>query len=290
MLQCSLHNYDLMTDLLNFPEVQSFVLPLLAALLVGAIAHRFSIAQRGIGMIAGFIVTVLFVNGVELQPLTAARKIIILGLAAAIIGAVVDQRGARWRGRPLYFAMLSILASAWVMGVALLRKNGLELLTAGAGVAFYTAWVTYWLDRLSDQELRATSATVSLGLGTGLAAIIGSSALFGQMAIAISAASGGVLLLALLKKGPNKEGAGCVLTLPAGILLGLIGCTAVAFADLPWMVLVILSLIPLVASGLPVPIHWQRGPQATLLTISTLAVAGLALAYAWYLAGGSSYS
>ena len=278
-----------MTDLLNFPEVQSFVLPLLAALLVGAIAHRFSIAQRGIGMIAGFIVTVLFVNGVELQPLTAARKIIILGLAAAVIGAVVDQRGARWAGRPLYFAMLSILASAWVMGVALLRKSGLELLTAGAGIAFYTAWMTYWLDRLSDQELRATSATVSLGLGTGLAAIIGASALFGQMAIAISAATGGVLLLTLLQK-PNKDGAGCVLTLPAGILLGLIGCTTVAFANLPWMVLAVLSLIPLVARWLPVPIHWQRLPQAAFLTISTLAVAGLALAYTWYLAGGSSYS
>ncbi len=278
-----------MTDLLNFPEVQSFVLPLLAALLVGAIAHRFSFAQRGIGMIAGFIVTVLFVNGVELQPLTAARKIVILGIAAAIVGAVVDQRGARWHGRPLYFAVLSILASAWVMGVALLRKNGLELLTAGAGIAFYTAWVTYWLDRLSDQELRATSATVSLGLGTGLAAIIGSSALFGQMGIAISAASGGVLLLALLQM-QNKDGAGCVLTLPAGILLGLIGCTAVAFANLPWTVLAILSLIPLVARWLPVPTHWQRWPQAAFLTVSTLVVAGLALAYAWYLAGGSSYS
>ena len=62
-----------MTNLFNFPEVQSFVLPLLVALLVGAMANRFNLAHRGIGMIAGFIVTVLFVNGVELQPLTAAR-------------------------------------------------------------------------------------------------------------------------------------------------------------------------------------------------------------------------
>ena len=274
-----------MTNIFDFPEVQSFVLPLLMALLVGAAADRFGLANRGIGMIAGFIVTVLFVNGVELQPLTAVRKIILLGFAAAIVGAVVDQRDARWAGRPLYFATLCVLASAWVLGVVLLRKSGMEMLAAGAGIALYTGWITYWLDRLDD-ELRATSATVSLGLGTGIAAIIGSSGLFGQLAVAVSAGAGGVLLLALLLK---KNTAGSVLTLPAGVLLSLIGCSAVAFADLPWIVLVILSLIPLAAHWTPAPESWSRWLRAAFLTISTLAFAGIALAYAWYLAGSSSY-
>jgi len=276
-----------MTNLFDFPEVQSFVLPLLAALLVGAAAQRFSLANHGIGMIAGFIVTVLFVNGVELQPLTAARKIILLGIAAAMVGAIVDQRGARWPGRPLYFAALSVLASAWVLGIVLLRKSGMEMLTAGIGIAAYTAWITYWLERLHDDELRATSATVSLGLGTGIAAIIGASGLFGQLAVAVSAGSGGVMLLALLQK---KNSAGSVLTFSAGVLLGLIGCTAVAFADLPWIVLVVLSLIPLAARWTPTPASWPRWLQVAFLTISTLALAGIALAYAWYLAGSSSYS
>ena len=276
-----------MTNIFDFPEVQSFVLPLLAALLIGAVANRFALANHGIGMIAGFIVTVLFVNGVELQPLTAVRKIIVLGIAAAMIGAVVDHRDARWAGGPLYFASLSVLASAWVLGIVLLRKSGLDMLMAGAGIAVYTAWITYWLDRLQEDELRAVSATVSLGLGTGLAAIIGSSALFGQLAIAISASAGGVLILALLQK---KTAAGSVLTLPASILLGLIGCTVVAFADLPWMVLIVLSLIPLTARWIPVPNNKSRWLQAAVLIISTLALAGIALAYAWHLAGGSSYS
>lgn len=276
-----------MTNLFDFPEVQSFVLPLLAALFAGFIAQRFGLAKSGIGLIAGFIVTVLFVNGMELQPLTAARKIILLGIAAAIAGAVLDHRHTHWPGRPLYFATLSLFASAWVLGIVLLRKSGLEMLTAGAGIALYTGWIVYWLDRLHDDELRAASATVSLGLGTGLAAIIGASALFGQLAIAISAAAGGVLLLAL---GKNNNGAGSVLTLPAGILLGLIGCTTVAFANVPWIVLVILALIPPVAHWLPAPENWLRWLRAGFLTVSTMALAGIALAYAWYLAGGSSYS
>ena len=275
-----------MTDLLNFPEVQSFVLPLLAALLAGAIANRFGLAH-GIGMIAGFIVTVVFVNGVDLLPLTAARKIIMLGIAAAVIGALLDHRNVRWPRRPLYFALLSVVASAWVLGIVPLRKNGLEMLVVGAGIAIYSAWITYWLDRLHDDELRAVSATVSLGLGTGLAAIIGSSALFGQLAIAISAGAGGVLLLALLQK---KNVAGSVFTFPAGLLLGLIGCTAVAFADLPWSVLLVLSLIPVAARWIPLPNNKSRWLQAAVLTISTLALAGIALAYAWHLAGSSSYS
>jgi hypothetical protein len=275
-----------MTNLFDFPEVQSFVLPLLTALLVGTAADRFGLANRGIGMIAGFIVAVLFVNGVELQPLTAARKIILLGLAAAVVGAFVDQRRAAWAGRPLYFAMLSLLVGAWVLAVTLLRKSGMELLIASAGSALYTAWIVYWLDRLHDDELRATSATVSLGLGTGIAAVIGSSGLFGQLAVAVSAGAGGVMLLALLRK---KNTTGSVLTLPAGMLLSLIGCSAVVFADLPWIVLVILGLIPPLAHRVPAPESWSRWRRAAFLTISTLALAGIALAYAWYLAGSSSF-
>lgn len=275
-----------MTTLFDYPEVQSFVLPLLAALIIGALADRFHLANRGIGMIAGFIVAIFFVNGIELQPLTAARKIMLLSIAAAVIGAIVDHRGARWPGRPFYFAMLSVLAGAWVMSVLLLRKSGIEMLTAGAGIALYTAWITYWLDRLEDNELRATSATVSLGLGTGLAAIIGASALFGQLAIAISAGAGGVLLLALRK----NNSAGSVFTLPAGMLLGLIGCSTVAFANLPWIVLVILGLIPPAARWTPASENWPRWIQAGFLTVSTMALAGVALAYAWHLAGGGSYS
>jgi len=275
-----------MTNLFDFPEVQSFVLPLLVALLVGAVADRFGLANHGVGMIAGFMVTVLFVNGIELQPLTAARKIILLGFSAAIIGAFVDYRGARWPGRPLYFATLCVLASGWVFGVLLLRKSGTELLTASVAIALYTGWLTYWLDRLQDDEVRATSATVSLGLGTGIAAVIGSSGLFGQLAVAVSAGAGGALLLALLLK---KNAAGSVLTLPAAVLLSLIGCSAVAFADLPWIVLVILSLIPLAARWTPTPESWSRWLRASFLTFSTLALAGIALAYAWFLASRSSY-
>jgi len=275
-----------MTNLFDFPEVQSFVLPLLTALLVGTVADRFGLAHRGIGMIAGFIVAVLFVNGIELQPLTAARKIILLGIAAAVVGAFVDQRRAAWAGRPFYFATLGLLAGTWVLGVTLLRKSGMESLIASLGSALYLLWVVYWLDRLHGDELRATSATVSLGLGTGIAAVIGSSGLFGQLAVAVSAGAGGVMLLALVLK---KNTAGSVLTLPAGVLLSLIGVGAVVFADLPWIVLVILGLIPLVAHWVPAPESWSRGQRALLLTILTLALAGIALAYAWYLAGSSTY-
>lgn len=276
-----------MTNLLDFPEVQSAVLPFIIALLIGAASARFGLAKCGIGMIAGFIVTVLFVNGISLQPLTAARKIILLGIAAAIIGAVADHRDARWSGRPLNFALLSVLASTWVLGLALSRKSGLEMLAAGVGITLYTGWITYWLDRLHDNELRATSITVGLGVGTGFAAIIGSSALFGQLAISISASGGAVMLLGLLLKN-NKPGS--VFTLPAGVLLGIIGCTTVAFAELPWTVLVVLALIPLAARYTPIEEVWPRWIQAAILTISTLVCAGIALAYAWYTAGSSSYS
>lgn len=274
-----------MGDLLNYPEVQSVVLPFAAALVVAIILLRSGLGLAGLGMIVGFVITVVFVNGVELLPLTATRKIIIAGLAGTLVGALADRQAWGARNRLAVFTGLSVLAAAWVMGIALLRQSGVDLLSATTGTLAYVVWIVYWTEKSRTRPLRAESGAVGFGLGTGLIAIMGSSALLGQLALAVSAASAGVLAALLLQK---KDSAGAALTLPASGLLGLIGCAVVAFASLPWLALLILSLAPMAAYWVPVRESWPRWLQAAVVTITTVAVTGIALIYAWSMSDTSS--
>lgn len=275
-----------MTELLNYPEVQSVVLPFASALMVAMVLSRSGFKYTGLGMIAGFLVTVVLVNGIQLLPLTATRKIIFVGVFGAMLGALFDSRPRLVLPRAPLFAVLSVAAGLWITGVALLRKAGIDLLIAGLGISAYLAWITFSLEQLSAKPLRAESAAISLGLGTGLAAIIGSSALFGQLALAVSAATAGVLASNIfLKKGL----CGTALTLPASGLLGLIGCATVMFADLAWATLAIMSLVPITLRWLPVPESWPRWGQALLLTTTATLVASLALVYAGYASDSSAY-
>lgn len=274
-----------MGDLLNYPEVQSVVLPFAAALVVAIILLRSGLGLAGLGMIVGFVITVVFVNGVELLPLTATRKIIIAGLAGTLVGALADRQAWGARNRLAVFTGLSVLAAAWVMGIALLRQSGMDLLSATTGTLAYVVWIVYWTEKSRTRPLRAESGAVGFGLGTGLIAIMGSSALLGQLALAVSAASAGVLAALLLQK---KDSAGAALTLPASGLLGLIGCAVVAFASLPWLALLILSLAPMAAYWVPVRESMPRWLQAAVVTITTVAVTGIALIYAWSMSDTSS--
>lgn len=274
-----------MGDLLNYPEVQSVVLPFAAALVVAIILLRSGLGLAGLGMIVGFVITVVFVNGVELLPLTATRKIIIAGLAGTLVGALADRQAWGARNRLAVFTGLSVLAAAWVMGIALLRQSGVDLLSATTGTLAYVVWIVYWTEKSRTRPLRAESGAVGFGLGTGLIAIMGSSALLGQLALAVSAASAGVLAALLLQK---KDSAGAALTLPASGLLGLIGCAVVAFASLPWLALLILSLAPMSAYWVPVRESMPRWLQAAVVTITTVAVTGIALIYAWSMSDTSS--
>jgi hypothetical protein len=266
-----------MIDFLHLAEVQSALAPLVVALAAGWLAHKTGKLPIGIGVVAGFMAAALLINGFDFMTLTAARKVILAGLLAGIVGALVDARHTR--GALQLYLGLGIVAAIWVFGLLLTRKSGGEIATMGAAIAAYVAWMLFATHRLQEDGRRAGAATVALGIGTGAASVIGSSALFGQLAFAISAAGGGVLLALLLTK---RNDAGTVITFPVGLLAALIGCAAVAFAELAWIVLVILGLIPVVARYTPVLEHWPRWFQIGFLILASSAVAGVALAYAWW--------
>ncbi len=274
-----------MIDFLHLPEVQSAFAPLIAAWLGGWLAHKSGKAPIGIGVIVGFAVAVLLINGVDFRTLTAMRKIIVVGVITAIVGVLVDTRHTR--GATLLYMGLGVIASLWVFGLFLLRKSGMEMIIAGAAIIAYVVWMLFAMKPLKVDGRRAGAATVALGIGTGATALMGSSALIAQLAFALSAAGGGYILALLMTRSNN---AGTTVTFPVALLVSLMGCATVAFAELAWIVLVILGLIPVAARYAPVLEHWPRWFQIGFMILASLVIAGIALAYAWWTGGTDPYT
>jgi hypothetical protein len=128
--------------------------------------------------------------------------------------------------------------------------------------------------------VRAGAAALGLGLGAGMAAILGASATYGLYGIAIGAGAGAFLLVPMLTN--RKTAAGATLTLPAAVGATLFAAGAVLLAKLAWYALVPLVLVPL-AVRLPAP---ERAPvwvQAIVLSAYALAAAAVSWVLAWKL-------
>ncbi|MGA7750220.1 MAG: hypothetical protein WCA63_08740 [Gallionella sp.] len=267
-----------MQELLNHPAVQAGFAPFLVALITAELFQRVKLS--GLAIIAGFAVTIYLASDFTMAPLTAARKIVLLGLVGASLGLLLALLKSRWLG-----ALLPLLGGAAAIWTALriLQQHPPQVaLLWGAGCAAYVAILVWGMDRLENEPLRAASAATALGMGTGGAALVGASALLGQFGLALGSTAAAYLLIHLLS---NKAlPAGRVLTLPLALIAGLTGCIAVLSAKLPWYALPILAAIPLAAWLMPLPRQSPR-IQSLLLALLTFAFAAGAVYVTWRVAG-----
>src|SRR5204863_197146 len=75
-------------EMLANPAVQGGLAPFIAALVVAALLAPLRLG--GLAVVAAFATAVYFIAGFTFEPLTATRKIILLGLAAPLAGIVID--------------------------------------------------------------------------------------------------------------------------------------------------------------------------------------------------------
>lgn len=267
-----------MHELLNHPAVQAGVVPFLAALLTAELLQRVKLS--GLAIIAGFAATIYLASDFSIAPLTASRKIVVIGLAGALFALPLSLMKARWISTLL--AALGGAAAIWTTQRILQQQNTQLMLLWGAGCAAYVAALTWGMDRLDKEPLRAATAATALGMGTGGAALVGASALLGQFGLAIGAAAAAHILIQLISR--QALPAGRILTLPVALISGLTGCLAVLSAQLPWYTLPILAGIPFAAGLLPLP--GKSAPaQVLLLTLLTGVLAAGAIYLTWRTAG-----
>jgi hypothetical protein len=266
-------------ELLNYPAVQGGVAPFVTALIAAGLLRRWQLS--GLALIAGFVMTAFMVGSLGIEPLTAIRKAILLGVLAALLGVALTKSTWRWMRMTLAFA--GGVAAIWVVLRILQQHN--EFLTAlpwGAGCGVYAGWLIFWSDNLHNKPVRAGSAGLALGLGTGLAALFGSSAVLGLLGLSLGAASGAFLLLQMLTG--RTLPCGRSFTLPLSLVAALIGCLGVLSANLPWYALMALAAIPS-AAQIPVPKKSSVWLQSLQLSAVALICAAGAIYLTWRVTG-----
>ena len=262
------------------PAVQGGVAPFVVALAVAILLRRFSLS--GLAVAAALATVAYFVNGLTLVPLTITRKILMLGLAGAGVGFVADALLKASRARTITLAVAAGACAVWAFWALLVQKPIGESVLQGGGVALFVGFTVAIFGALQSQPVRAGSAALGLGLGTGVAAILGGSAAYGLYGIALGAGAGGFLLVQMVTGRPTPAGA--LFALPAALAAALLGAGAMLLAQLAWYALATLLLVP-AAAFLPMP---QRRPiwvQAIVVSLYTFAVAVVAWALAWHYAG-----
>ncbi|MBM3358099.1 MAG: hypothetical protein FJY54_10270 [Betaproteobacteria bacterium] len=237
---------------------------------------RFRLA--GLAVAAGFCTAAYFINGFSFTPLTATRKIILLAPAAALIGILCDAFARPARATAVALGLASGALSIWVFWSVLVQKDLLQALALGAGAALWVALVVSLTCGLAAQPVRAGAAGLGLGLGTGAAAVLGATASYGLLGIALGAAAGAFLLAQMILN--RKTDAGFTFTLPAGLLAALVGVGSVLLAQLPWHALALLLLAPL-AAHVPVPERVSVPVQAVILSALTLAAGAVPAVFMW---------
>jgi hypothetical protein len=165
-----------------------------------------------------------------------------------------------------------------VFWTILAQKPPAQAAIYGIGIAAFVLATVALTMTLHAEPIRAGAAGLGLGLGAGIGAIIGASALIGLYGIALGAASGGFLLLAMILG--KRVVAGASFTLAASVIASLLAAAAMLLAKLPWYSLPVLALIPL-AVRLPVPERSGAALQAVVASFYALCVAGGACALAW---------
>jgi len=293
-----------MEDLLTYPEVQSAALPFLVALIVVGVLKSVNTRLVYISVMSGFMATALLLNGLDFVPLNGTRKIILAGIVALVVALFFQMKFPSWRYRPVFLAVLGVLALLWVTGPVMMRIEGASKWVVAVASCAYVIWQIVMLDRLYEKPVQASSCVLALGLGTGFSAILGASALYGQLSMSIGAAAGALLCwFFILQFSTDKNqknasefkhefGTGLLLTYPVAVLLSLFGIATILFADLSWIALVFLALIPLAAHiSLPHFLqerfsNWQR---MIFLNIIVMAPAALAVFSVWYMTEDSLY-
>lgn len=269
-------------ELLNHPAVQAGIAPFIVALVVALALHR--IRLGGLAAVAGFATAVGLIAGFNFEPLTATRKLILLGLAAPVLGLMVDFAFKPTRIGNALLAVAGGLATIWVFLPVLRQKEGHEGWLLGAVAALVVAWLVASSMQLSTRPVRNAASGLALGLGAGALGVLGASASYGQYGIALGAGAGALLLVLMLTGKAHETGA--TFSLSVALTAGLLVAATMILAQLPWYAAAVFALVPM-AAMLPGPDRAAAWVQALAFSLYAAVPAVAAGAIVFYASRGS---
>jgi hypothetical protein len=267
-----------MNEFLANPAVQAGVVPFVVALALSAALFRSRLL--GLAVVAAFAAAVALTVGYSFESLTAVRKLILVGLTSGVVVLAIELAGTPASARIRAALALAIAAAAvWVVWRVLQQQEAAKIALYGAAVALYAAALVESSLRAAADVISGAVTSLILGLAAGALAVLGASALLGQIGVATSVGAGAVLVVqaATLRRSPS----GWTVALPGAVIAALVLLLAVFTGSLPWICLLPTLAIPwatrVIAPG-------RRGVWFTAATTGFAAAvpAGVAVALAWF--------
>lgn len=267
-----------MNDLLDNPAVQAGVLPFVVALLIALPLARTRYLATATG--SGVVLLLALTVGFAVVPLTAVRKTILLMLMAIALAPAIEAAGIGLRRSVVAgIALVAALVTLWVLQRILEQAEGGAGWRIAFGAPLFVLVLAASTLAASGNPLRASVIGVGLGWGSGALAVLGASALLGQIGIAIGTACAAVALAQMLRGAAAP--AGWTVTMPAAVGTPLIGVLAVATGELrAYLLLPLLLVVP--AACLVRPGESKPWLQATLQGLAALVPVVAAVAWAWF--------
>lgn len=263
------------------PIFQSAIAPFTVAFVIALLLRPLGGLWAGLGFAAAFYTAVYLIVGFQFTPLTSTRKLLLAGIGAVVLGLLLELILRRHWIRPWLLAAAAAGVTLWMIWPLVLRREGMELWLLVVPALAYAAWLVGGVDTLREKPVNLIAASLALGLGTGISAVLGSSALLGQLGGAIAAAVGAFALVFLIRGEFAPRGG---FTVPVPLLCALVGIASTVFARLPWYSLLPLILIPLLAH-LPVPRGWGVIARGLLVTAYVAPAAAAAIFITWQASG-----
>lgn len=268
-----------MNDLLDNPAVQAGVVPFVAAFVLALLLARTRYLAAVV--VVGLGVLLCLTIGFTFESMTSVRKLIVVTFAAGAAALVLEAAKVSGRRQVMAaLALASALAGLWVVQRILAQQDAGAAWSAGAAVfVFVLALVGGTLAAGAD-PLRASAIGACLGWGSGVLAVLGASALLGQIGIALGTACAAAALAQMLRGRPAP--AGWTLGLPAGVGAALVGVLACATGELRWYLLTPLLLAPLAAWLVPASGTRKPWQDAFLAGFAALVPVVIAIGWAWF--------
>ena len=266
-----------MNTFLSNPAVQSGIIPLIVAFVAAFLLKRLGGPWSGLAFAIAYYISVYLAAGFQFYPFTSTRKILLLGIACIVLGVIIDTGKIKQKHLYTFVFVLAAIAALWVIWPVLVRQEGFSILLMAVPSLLYAGWLTAGCNKLRHKPEQGAMIALALGLGTGISAILGASALVGQLGIAIGAIAGAFLLLHLVNQHIKT---GSTFILPAGLLSGLLGVGAVIYASLPWYCLLPLAGIPL-TTYIQLPDRLTKLKLLLLLAAFTLPFPIIAIVLTW---------
>jgi len=292
-----------MQALLTNPAIQAALAPFVVALLIALVFQRISRYWLGLAIIGGLLTTLMLTTGLSLLPLSSTRKIILGSLCLPFtvplmegLMARVPATAKRWQTiiTILVPTALVVVAENWIIWPVLRRQEIAESWPMLLGVSLYVCAISVAFLLLARVRLPEKSATqgasaVMLALGTGATCLIAASALYAQLAFAVSAAVGSLILITFFAR--SSEGLGQMSSFSlfaAAVPLALLGASATVYAQLPAWVLLCLVTVPLFGwwPSINIARPWLRLMFASFMALLPVILAAW---IAWKIAGPVSF-